>query len=206
MGRAPVEGTVDAVRPSHDRVVRAKRKHAMTMGPGYGERPPTGTFGGEGPQQGQVKDTARHEAKVVRDHMKSQAREARDKARARAATSFDNQKGRVARDANDLASALRETAERLDARDQGNVAVYVRSAANIAERVAGSIEQQDYRNFAGNVDRVSRNEPLVVFAGAAALGFLASRAIRSYREDEQESIGGFEEESEMSGGTEGPAY
>ncbi len=178
----------------------------MSMEPGYGERPPTGTFGGTGEKQGRVSDAAKDEARVVREHMRSQAKEARDKARATAASTFEEQKGRVAHEAGGLASALRETAERLEQQNQGNLAVYVRSAANLADRVATSIEQQEYGGFASSVDRVARREPLLVFAGAAALGFLASQAIRAAREESYEGGSAFEEESSMSGGTEGPAY
>ncbi len=180
----------------------------MTMGPEYGERPPAGAFGGEAGRRDRerVRDSARREADVVRDHVRSQARDVRQKAKARAATSFEDQKGKVAHEAGGLASALRETADRLESRDQGGLAVYVRSAANIAERVADSIEGQDFRSFSGGIDRVAREQPLVVFAGAAALGFLVSQAIRAGREDEPYEPRGFEEESEMFGGTEGPAY
>ncbi|MBC7173544.1 MAG: hypothetical protein H5U40_13975 [Polyangiaceae bacterium] len=180
----------------------------MTIGPGYEEPPPAGTFGEEGRFQERIGEAAKQEAKAVADHMRTQAKDAGEKAKVAAETSFEHQKGRVAREAEGLASALRTTADQLEQQDQPTMAVYARSVANVAERVADSVSEQEFRGFVGSVDRVARRDPFVVFAGAAALGYLASRAIRAARESELLSPAGQTPRPDeiARGSTEGPVY
>lgn len=134
-------------------------------------------------QPGGVKETAKSEAKAVADHVRGRARESSAKARQKAESSFVEQRSKLSRDAGGLADALRETAERLDAREQRELSTYLRSGAKVIDRAAQSIETQDFDGFLGSVDRVARKEPLVLFAGAAMASFVASIALRSAREE-----------------------
>jgi hypothetical protein len=158
---------------------RVGEKDAMTTG--YEEQNPAGRRG----ESSGVSESAKQEAHTVAEHVRSQARDAQHKAEEKVGSTFEEQKGRMARDVTGLASALRKTADELRDQDQENLAVYLRSAANVTGKVAESIEGKDMRDLVGNADDLARREPLLLFAGAAALGFLASRALRTTREVEE---------------------
>jgi hypothetical protein len=138
---------------------------------------------GDSSARGDVGGAAKQEAQAVAEHVRSQAKAARRKAKARASSTFDEQKGRMAREVSGLARALHKTADQLEGEDQENLAVYLRSAANVTNKVGESIEGKDARELMGSADDLARREPVLLFVGAAALGFLASRAIRAGRED-----------------------
>jgi hypothetical protein len=141
-----------------------------------------------------VGESAKQEAHAVAEHVRSQAKDARHKAKAKVSSTFDEQKSRMAREVGGLASALRKTAEELEGQDQHDLAVYLRSAANVTGKVGESIEGKDARDLVGSADELARREPTLLFVGAAALGFIASRAIRTAREGtEPEGIEGGEE-------------
>src|SRR5690606_18991540 len=122
----------------------------------------------------------------VADHVRDRAKESGAKARQRAESTYVEQRSKLSRDAVGLADALRETAERLEARDQRSLSPYLRSGARVIDKAARSLEMQDFDGFVGQVDRAARREPLWVFGGAALVSFLASTAIRSAREEKDE--------------------
>ncbi len=163
------------------------------MTTGYEEQNPIGPAG-DSPgsssvgEPAKVGESAKQEAQNVAEHVRSQAKEAGYKAQERMSSAFEEQKGRMARQATGLASALRKTADDLEGQEQENLAVYLRSAANVSDKVADSIERRDARDLLGSADDLARNQPLMVIAGAAALGFFASRAISAAREGDSQSI------------------
>jgi hypothetical protein len=89
------------------------------------------------------------------------------------------EKGGVVRQVMGVAGALRATADQLDVYEQGSLAVYAQRAAEIAERLADSIERKTLSEIVADVERASRERPIVAGAVAMAVGFAAARLARS---------------------------
>jgi hypothetical protein len=89
------------------------------------------------------------------------------------------EKGGVVQKVMGVAGALRATAEQLDAYEQGALAVYAQRAAEVAERLADSIERKTFSEIVSDVERASRERPIVAGALAMAVGFAAARLARS---------------------------
>jgi hypothetical protein len=106
-------------------------------------------------------------------------RVAAEQARDQVADRLALEKGGVVRQVMGVAGALRATAEQLDAYEQGSLAVYAQRAAEVAERLADSIERKTFSEIVADVERASRERPIVAGAVAMAVGFAASRFVLS---------------------------
>ena len=89
------------------------------------------------------------------------------------------EKSSVVRQVMGLAEVLRATAEQLDGREYAAFAGYAERAADVAERVGDAIERKTLSEIISDVERASRERPVVAGAVAAAVGFIAARLARS---------------------------
>lgn len=102
----------------------------------------------------------------------------RDKATGLAEGAFDKQKGTALGELGNVASALRRAGGELSE----NNSVAAQLVSTIADRVEGvgrSLEGKNLTDVVGDVEQFARRNPGAFIGGAIALGFLASRFIKS---------------------------
>ena len=76
-------------------------------------------------------------------------------------------------------AALRETGQQLRNQGQGPVADYADKAADQVERFAGYLRENDVDSLLNDGRNFARRNPAVFLGGAATLGFLATRFLKS---------------------------
>ena len=76
-------------------------------------------------------------------------------------------------------SALRETAHQLRSQGQGPMAEYAEKASDQVERFSGYLRETDVEEIIEEVRGVARRRPGLFLGGAAALGFLVTRFLKS---------------------------
>jgi hypothetical protein len=143
--------------------------------PAYGTEGSTATTGYGGSTTDQVKDQVRDKAQVAQD----KARGAMGQARGRISDQVDQRSTQAGERIAGTASDVRSIAQEL--RNQGKDA-----PANLAEQVAGQADRVgDYLKGASgdrilrDVEDFARRQPMLVAAGALALGFAASRFLKA---------------------------
>jgi hypothetical protein len=106
----------------------------------------------------------------------------KDTATEQAHTLFDAQKGRVVDGSNAITTALRQTATSLRQQDQAALAGYVEQATSKVEEIARNLEQKDLDTLLWDVRSFARRSPALFFGATFAVGFLASRFLKSSSE------------------------
>jgi glucan phosphorylase len=81
-----------------------------------------------------------------------------------------------------VAETLHSSSEDLRGRGEEKVSQYVEKAAGQVERMATYLQDADVGEVVDRVERFARREPAAFMAGAFAVGFLASRFLKSSRE------------------------
>jgi hypothetical protein len=81
-----------------------------------------------------------------------------------------------------VAEALRLTSEQLRERDQATFGEYAASAAELVERFSGHLKERDINQMIWEIESFGRRQPALFMGGAFALGFLASRFLKSSSE------------------------
>lgn len=81
-----------------------------------------------------------------------------------------------------VAETLHSSSEDLRDRGEEQVGRYVEKAADQVERIATYLQDADVGEVVDRVERFARREPAAFMAGAFAVGFLASRLLKSSRE------------------------
>jgi hypothetical protein len=76
-------------------------------------------------------------------------------------------------------TALRETGQLLRKLGQGSVAQYADEAADQVERFSGYLRETDVDEIVDEARGFARRRPAVFLGGAVALGFLATRFLKS---------------------------
>ena len=105
-----------------------------------------------------------------------------------------NQKHQAAQRMSPLQTALRETAHQLRSQGQDPIAQYADRATDQVERFSGYLRETDVDEIIDEVRSLARRRPALFLSGAAALGFLATRFLKSSSQEE-EGDGGSEEGS-----------
>jgi hypothetical protein len=93
-----------------------------------------------------------------------------------------------------VAHDLRSASTQLRSFSAGPIADYVERGAAVVERVGRYLEQADTDRLVDDFESMTRKRPLAVAAGAAALGFAASRLLktagtRRSRDEDATSLG-----------------
>jgi hypothetical protein len=86
-------------------------------------------------------------------------------------------------------SALRETAHQLRSQGQGPIAEYAEKASDQVERFSGYLRETDVDEIIDEVRGVARRRLALFLGGAAALGFFATRFLKSSSQEEGASAG-----------------
>ncbi len=87
-------------------------------------------------------------------------------------------------------SALRETAHQLRSQGQGPMAEYAEKASDQVERFSGYLRETDVDEIIEEVRGVARRRPALFLGAAAALGFFATRFLKSSSQEEEGASSG----------------
>jgi hypothetical protein len=96
-------------------------------------------------------------------------------------TRIADTKVRAAERVSTVAETLKSSSEDLRDRGEERVSHYVEQAADQVERIATYLQDTDVADVVHRVERFARREPAAFMAGAFAVGFLASRLLKSSR-------------------------
>ena len=129
----------------------------------------------ESGDQGQVKEKVQDLAGKAGD----QVQQAADQAQNQVKSQVDQRSTQLGEQIESTAGDLRSVAEELRNRDKQQPAKLADQAADKAEEFAGYLKRSDGQTILRDVEDFGRKQPWAVVAGGMALGFLASRFLKS---------------------------
>jgi hypothetical protein len=121
-------------------------------------------------------------ARETGEHIRHEAQRLTDDAKAKGSSMLREQQHVVAAQIGSLADALHQTAQHLGGQDQSGLAHYTEQAASGLERFSHNLRDRDFNTVVGQVEEFARRQPVAFIGGAALLGFLASRFLKSSAE------------------------
>jgi hypothetical protein len=102
-----------------------------------------------------------------------------DTARQQATSQIGMQQQRLAGTLNTVATALHDASREMRKQDEGPIAEYVDTAANQVEHFANMLREQDLEQLMTTTAQFARRQPALFLGAAFALGFAATRFIKS---------------------------
>ena len=147
----------------------------------------TPTETGSTSQSGQVKEQAKQQTQQVAHQARQQASDLANRGGEQLKGQLANQKHNAAQRMSPVQAALRETAQQLRNQGQGPVADYADSAADQVERFAGYLRENDVDSLLNDARGFARRNPAVFLGSGVALGFLATRFLKSSSQEESSS-------------------
>ncbi|MGQ0815808.1 MAG: hypothetical protein ACT4O1_15340 [Gemmatimonadota bacterium] len=107
-----------------------------------------------------------------------------DRVAERIETRLTDQKSRAADTVSTVAQTLLSSSQQLREQGQEDVSRYIERAADQVERVANYLQRTDVDEVVHRVEDFARRQPATFMAGAFAIGFIASRFLKSSRNDQ----------------------
>ena len=156
------------------------------------ERVPGSTGGttGSSTQGGnQVTEQAKQQSQQLAHQARQQASNLASRTTEQAKSQLANQKHNASQRLTPLQSALRETAQQLRNQGQGQVGDYAEKAADQVERFSTYLRQTEVDEIMEEVRGFGRRRPGLFLGSAAAIGFFATRFLKS--SSEEASSGGY---------------
>lgn len=98
-------------------------------------------------------------------------------------TRLSDQKMRAVETVGTVADTLRSSSQQLSDSGQDGVSRYIERAADQAERLASYLDSTEVSEVVDRVEDFARRQPAAFMAGAFAVGFLASRFLKSGQSD-----------------------
>ena len=102
-----------------------------------------------------------------------------DTARQQATSQISTQQQRLAGTLNTVATALHDASREMRNQDEGPIADYVDTAASQVEQFANMLREQDLEQLMATTAQFARRQPALFLGAAFALGFAATRFIKS---------------------------
>jgi hypothetical protein len=102
-----------------------------------------------------------------------------DTARQQATSQIGTQQQRVAGTLNTVATALHDASREMRKQDETAIADYVDTAASQVEQFATMLREQDLEQLMATTAQFARRQPALFLGAAFALGFAATRFIKS---------------------------
>jgi hypothetical protein len=134
---------------------------------------------------GGIVDSAKQTAGQMVDSAKNTAGQVVDKVKDQATSRADEQRQTVASGFEAVAHAFRGMGDGLRNQDQGPVAQYAaelgHAAAGQVDRLANYLRGRDVRQIVNDTEDLARRSPGMFLGGAFAIGFVASRFLKSSR-------------------------
>src|SRR5688500_12043444 len=104
---------------------------------------------------------------------------AREQATSQITSQFSAQQQRLAGTLNTVATALHDASREMRNQDETAIAEYVDTAANQVELFATMLREQDLEQLMNTTAQFARRQPALFLGAAFALGFAATRFIKS---------------------------
>lgn len=145
----------------------------------------SGQFGGTGGATEQAKQQGQQYATQARQQATKLANQGGEQVKSQLA----NQKHQAAQRIAPAQTALRETAHQLRSQGQGPSAEYVDKATDQVERFSGYLRETDVDEIIGEARGLARRRPALFLGGAATLGFLTARFLKSSSQEQEDFAG-----------------
>ena len=141
----------------------------------------SGTSGqtGSSNQGGEVTEQAKEQGRQLAQQARQQAGELANRGSEQVKSQLANQKHEASQRMVPVQTALRETGQQLRKQGQGSVAQYADKAADQVERFSGYLRETEIDEIVDEARGFARRRPAVFLGGAVALGFLATRFLKS---------------------------
>lgn len=152
----------------------------------------SGTSGqtGSSGRGGQATEQARRQGQHVAQQARQQANQLAAQGRQQAKSQLAARKDQVAERLTPIQAALHETAQQLRNQDQDSMGQYADQAADQVERFSGYLRESDVDQLIGEAQGFARSRPTVFLGAAVALGFLATRFLKSSSQEGAYAGGG----------------
>ena len=144
-------------------------------------------------QADKAKNETERVAKDARDQLnkgveqaKQQGREMAEQAKEQAAGVVENQKHSAAEQLDGVAEALRHAADDFS-EEQRWLAQGTQQTAQRVDNLARTLRDNDTGELLRRVERYAREQPTVVLGGAALVGFIAARFLKSSARGDQQT-------------------
>ena len=140
------------------------------------------TSSGSGTSAGgsqQATEQAKQQTQRLTEQARQQAGQLANRGSQQVKSQLENQKHQASQRMEPVQTALRETAQQLRNQDQGSTAEYVDKAGDQLQRFSGYLRETDVDEIIDEVRGVARRRPALFLGGAAALGFFATRFLKS---------------------------
>jgi hypothetical protein len=134
---------------------------------------------GSGDQGGQVTEQAKQQGQQLAHQARQQAGELATRGTEQVKSQLANQKHEASQRMVPVQTALRETGQQLRKQGQGSVARYADKTADQVERFSGYLRETEVDEIVDEARGFARRRPAAFLGGAVALGFLATRFLKS---------------------------
>ncbi len=135
----------------------------------------------------QVTEQARQQSQQLAHQARQQASDLASRGTQQAKSQLANQKHNASQRMVPLQSALRETAQQLRRQGQGGAGDYAERAADQVERFSVYLRETEVDEIMEEVRGIARRRPGLYLGGAAAIGFFATRFLKSSSEEQRSS-------------------
>jgi hypothetical protein len=142
------------------------------------EQNPGGATGQTG-NGGQVTEQAKQQGQQLAQQARQQAGELANRGGEQVKSQLETQKHQAAQRITPVQMALRETAQQLRKQGQAPVAQYADQASDQVERFSGYLRETSVDDITDEVRGFARSRPALFLGGAALLGFLGTRFLKS---------------------------
>jgi hypothetical protein len=137
---------------------------------------------GSGSQVGQTAEQAKQQTQQLARQARQQAGELANRGSEQVKSQLANQKHETSQRLTPVQTALRETGQQLRKQGQGPVAEYADKAADQVERFSGYLRETEVDEILDEARGFARQRPALFLGSAVALGFLATRFLKSSSE------------------------
>ena len=136
--------------------------------------------GGDGGSRGgEVAQQTKQQGQQLAQQARQQAGDLANQGGERVKSQLETQKQQAAQRLGPVQTALRETAQQLREQGEEPIAGYADRAADGVERFSGYLSETDVDEIMDGARGFARSRPAIFLGGAAALGFLATRFLKS---------------------------
>ncbi len=142
---------------------------------------------GSNTQGGQATEQARQQTHQLARQARQRAGQLANRGSEQVKSQLDNQKHQASQRMVPVQTALRETAHQLRGQGQGPIAQYADRASDQVERFSGYLRETDADQIIDEVRGVARRRPALFLGAAAALGFFATRFLKSSSQEQDAS-------------------
>ena len=133
-------------------------------------------------QVGQAAEQARQQGQQLAQQARQRAGEWAKRGNEQVKSQLSNQKHEASQRLTPVQTALRETGQQLRKQRQGPVAEYADKAADQVERFSGYLRETEVDEIMDEARGFARRRPALFLGSAVALGFLATRFLKSSSE------------------------